>query len=59
MHHTGLEQAREPGAKGKMAAAAADEDLEFQCMTEAEMRQWVEANPGRVDDRDNQGDTPL
>jgi ankyrin repeat protein len=28
-------------------------------MTEAEMRQWVEANPGHVDNRDNQGDTPL
>lgn len=38
---------------------AAEEELDFHGMGEAEMRQWVEANPGRVNDRDRHGETPL
>ena len=39
--------------------AAADERLSFRDMSEAVMRQWAEANPGRVNDRDWRGHTPL
>ena len=31
----------------------------FASMTEPELRQWVEANPGRVNDRDRFGHTPF
>jgi ankyrin repeat protein len=31
----------------------------FRMTTEAELRQWMEANPGRVNDKDREGDTPL
>jgi len=40
-------------------AAAAAEVLDFEEMSEAELRQWVEANPGRVNDRDSRAFTPL
>jgi len=42
-------------------AAAAEEVLEFYYMDETELRQWVEANPGRVNDidRNRNGHTPL
>ena len=44
----------------KMAAAAAAAPLLFRDMSEAGLRQWVEANPGRVNDRDSHfGLTPL
>ena len=39
--------------------AAHDPDLHFDSMTLLEIWQWVEANPGRVNDRDNDGETPL
>ena len=39
--------------------AANDVDLLFRDMDEAELRQWVEANPGRVNGRDKGGYTPL
>ena len=39
-----------------MAAAGA---VEFLLMNEAELREWVQANPGRVNDRDRRGYTPL
>ena len=41
--------------------AAAAKNLSFEVMGEAEVRQWVEANPGRVNDSDNTvfGLTPL
>lgn len=39
--------------------AANDVDLVFAVMSEVELRQWVEANPGRVNDRDSRGATPL
>ncbi len=39
--------------------AAADERLSFRDMSEAVMRQWAEANPGRVNDRDRDGYIPL
>ena len=46
-----------------MAAPAAEmldfEMLEFEGMNDAELGQWVEANPGRVNDKDSEGDTPL
>ena len=42
-----------------MAAAVEEEELDFYEMDEAELRQWVEANPGRVNDRGRYGDTPL
>jgi len=42
-----------------MAAAAGDETLHFVNMSEVELRQWVEANPGRVNHRDRNGLTPL
>lgn len=38
---------------------AAVEEVLFLDLTEEEMRQWVEANPGRVNDRDSEGNTPL
>lgn len=41
------------------AAAAAAEMLSFEYMSEAQLRQWVEANPGRVNDRDSKCYTPL
>ena len=34
-------------------------ELPFNRMTEAQLRQWVEANPERVNDRDGYGSTPL
>jgi len=34
-----------------MAAAGVDETLDLACKTEAELRQWVEAHPGRVNDK--------
>lgn len=37
-------------AAGEMAAN--DADLSFRGMSGAELRQWVEANPGRVNDRE-------
>lgn len=40
-------------------AAAGDEWLSFREMSEAELRQWVEANPGRVNHRDSRGSMPL
>ena len=40
-------------------AAAAAEALNFWCMSKAQLWQWVEANPGRVNDRDMDGYTPL
>jgi len=39
--------------------AAAAEEFSFWRMNEVQMRHWVEANPGRVDDRDRYGRTPL
>ena len=39
--------------------AAHDVDLVFGNMTELELRQWVNANPGRVNDRDLRKKTPL
>ena len=42
-----------------MAAAAVVDGWYFQDMTEAELRQWVEAYPGRVNHRDRYGYTPL
>jgi hypothetical protein len=39
--------------------AAPGEKVSFSYMDEEKMRQWVEANPGRVNDRDTCGDTPL
>ena len=40
-------------------AAAAEEVLKFYYMDETRLRQWVEANPGRVNDSDWNGHTPL
>jgi len=40
-------------------AAAAHATPSFQDMNEAQLRQWVESNPGRVNDRDRHGVTPL
>lgn len=40
----------------RMAGA---EFLDVSRMTEAELRQWVDANPGRVNDGDQYGDTAL
>lgn len=37
----------------------ATEDMLFYKMSEAELRQWVEANPGSVNDRDRTGWAPL
>ena len=61
--YTSQQQAHLPQEKGKskgrrMVAAAAQEMLSFGGM-EAGLRQWVKANPGRVNDRDRRGDTPL
>ena len=42
-----------------MVAAAQVERLDFEGMGEAELRQWVEANPERVNDRNEGGRTPL
>ncbi len=39
--------------------AANEVVLCFASMTEPELRQWVEANPGRVNDRDRFGHTPF
>jgi hypothetical protein len=38
---------------------AAEQHLDFQMITEMQMRQWVEANPGRTNDHDSKGNTPL
>ena len=43
--------------KGRMAAVAVK--MSFWDMNEAELRQWVEANPGRVNRMDRWGFTPL
>jgi hypothetical protein len=41
-------------------AAAAEGTLNYRTMKEAgELRQWVEANPGRVNGWDGYGNTPL
>ena len=40
-------------------AATTDDTLCFCSMNEARLRQWVEANPGRVNVRDMNSDTPL
>lgn len=40
-------------------AAVADETISFRDMTEVQVRQWVEENPERVNDRDRHGYTPL
>ena len=45
--------------KGRMAAAAVDKTVNFRCITEAELREWVDANPGRVNDMDKWGEPPL
>lgn len=37
----------------------AAETLRFYVMSKAEMREWVEANPERVNDRDSEDETPL
>ena len=42
-----------------MAAPAAEDMLHFGNMNEAQLRQRVGSNPGRVDARDKDGDTPL
>ena len=42
----------------RMAAAAAEE-LCLWRMNEVQLRHWVEANPGLVNDRDDGGCTPL
>ena len=39
--------------------AADDVDLTFGSIGEAGLRQWVEANPRRVNERDSVGYTPL
>jgi len=41
-----------------MAAAAEEELFDFEAMTEDELRQWVDANPGRVNDWDDYDVTP-
>ena len=58
-HHTGTRTTRslrrqqpDDGSRGK-------EMVRFCFMNEAELRQWVGANPGRVNDRDMNGITPL
>lgn len=43
----------------KMAAAAAATPASFHRMTAAELGQWVDANPTRVNDWDQKGITPL
>jgi len=42
-----------------MAAAATEEERDIYDMSEVELRQWVEANPGRVNEGDSEGLTPL
>lgn len=42
-----------------MAANDIDFYFYFEYMSEEELRQYVEANPGRVNDEDSQGQTPL
>ena len=44
---------------GARIMAANDVDILFPCMSDSELRLWVEANPGRVNDRDIWGGTPL
>lgn len=44
---------------GSCLQLTAPETLRFSGMSEAELRLWVEANPGRVNDKDNQGLTAL
>ena len=39
--------------------AAPDEGLKFRYMSDLELRQWVEANPGRVNEWDSDRWTPL
>ena len=39
--------------------AAAEEELDFQTMTKAELRTWVEVNPGRVKNPDKNEVTPF
>jgi len=45
-HHTGLRQAFE--RKGQSRQGNEDEMVLFEYMNEVQLRQWVEANPGRV-----------
>jgi hypothetical protein len=35
--------------------AAAEEELSFPGMNEMELRQWVDGNPGRVNDKEGSG----
>lgn len=62
-HPTGIPTSAAIGEKREerqTMAAAAEEDIPlFDRMTEDKLRQWVEANPGRVNDRDNRGIAPL
>ena len=53
-HHTGLQASARPRPGVEMAAVAVEE-MYFMLMSEAELRHWVEANPGRVNDRDSGG----
>jgi len=47
------------GSPSTQRMAAAAEEFSFWRMNEVQMRHWVEANPGRVDDKDRYGRTPL
>lgn len=38
---------------------AAEGRLDFQGITKLQMREWVAANPDRINDKDARGDTPL
>jgi hypothetical protein len=47
------------GKSNEAMEAAANETLSFRYMNEAQLRQWVEDNPERVNDRDMHQDTAL
>jgi hypothetical protein len=55
------EQEEMAAAEQEEMAAEQEDMLDLKCMSEAELRQWVDANPGRVNDRDKsgKGTTPL
>jgi hypothetical protein len=53
-HHTGLTTSARTRQGVEMAAAAQQVPI-FTLMSEAALRHWVEANPGRVNDRDSGG----
>ena len=59
--HTTQALSKDPLSKSTMAAAAGAELLDFDTMTEDELRQWVDASPSRVNDWDwdEDGITPL